>query len=262
MPSPLIEGRPRSFPIPTRMPTPTRFGNLGGGMADLVQDLTTQRIQADAPCHLDPDLDASTLPRLDGWRGALGQVSAAQSHLANNGVGPGDVFLFWGLFRSIFRKSDGRWAYTGPREHRIFGWLQVDEVILVGSSPDPTLARYPWLASHPHLAAGWSSDNTVYVGRRTLSLPGARSDVPGFGVMRRGVPLTRPESRLPSVWDLPSWFNPHVGGVGLTYHPLHRWSADGHLRAAARGQEFVADLGDRVDAIDWLVQVIEREAKA
>ena len=120
VPSPLIAGGPVSLPIPTRMPTPTRFLDLSDGIAQLVSDLTRGRIAPDRPCHLDPDLNPVSLTRRSGWRGALGQVSAAQSHLANHCVGPGDIFLFWGLFRAASR-TDGPWQFTGEPEHRIFG---------------------------------------------------------------------------------------------------------------------------------------------
>ena len=121
VPSPLVDGRPISLPIPTRMPTPTRYADLRDGVAELVTDLTRGRVAADRPCHLDPDLDANSLVRLPGWRGVLGQVSAAQSHLSNNGVGRGDVFLFWGLYRPVVRSPAGMWTYAGMAEHRLFG---------------------------------------------------------------------------------------------------------------------------------------------
>jgi hypothetical protein len=185
VPSPLIDGRPLSLPIPTRMPTPTRFSDLSDGISQLVTDLTKERIKADRLCHLDPDLDANSLVRLPGWRGALGQVSAAQSHLSNNDVGAGDVFLFWGLFRSAAQNPGGTWTYTGDSEHRWFGWLQVDEVLSVGQDPSRALHRYPWLRSHPDLAPGWPSNNTVYVAREKLTLPGTNADIPGSGDVRK-----------------------------------------------------------------------------
>ena len=163
VPSPLVAGRPISLPIPTRMPTPTRFADLSTGIAELVSDLTRGRIAADRPCHLDPDVDAGSLRRLPGWRGALGQVSAAQSHLSNNSVGRGDLFVFWGLYRPAIRSREGSWTYAGTAEHRLFGWLQIDEVLAVGGDPLSALRRYPWLKSHPHLATGWSANNTVDV---------------------------------------------------------------------------------------------------
>lgn len=256
VPSPLVDDRPISLPIPTRMPTPTRYSDLSGGIADLVSDLTRGRIAVERPCHLDPDLDASSLFRLPGWRGALGQVSAAQSHLSNNGVGPGDIFLFWGLFRPAVRSEAGSWAFAGKAEHRLFGWLQVEDVLAVGEDPTPALRSYPWLKSHPHLASGWPPNNTVYVARERLEVSGQAVKLPGYGVLGRGLRLTAPGSPMPSLWAVPPWLDPLRGGTGLTYHPAERWNPDGTLRSAARGQEFVADVGNRQDAVDWLLRCL------
>ena len=63
-PSALIDGRPVSFPIPTRQPSPTHYGDLAGDIATMVTDLSHGRITADHRCHLDPDLDPNALPRL------------------------------------------------------------------------------------------------------------------------------------------------------------------------------------------------------
>ena len=258
VPSPIIDNRPRSLPIPTRMPTPTHYCDLAGGISDIVSDLTRARITPDHPCHLDPDLDPNALTRIPGWRGALGQVSAAQSHLANQKIVPGDLFLFWGLFRQASRDGNGcRWHYTGPPEHRIFGWLQIDEVLAMGEDPQPGLARHPWLVAHPHASPGWPPNNTIYVARKELALPGIRSGTRGFGLFRNGIRLTSPDSKQPSTWIVPPWLNPLNSGVGMTYHPLSRWSADNKLRVAARGQEFVCDIGGRAEAFEWLKQIFE-----
>lgn len=262
VPSPLVNDRPISLPIPTRMPTPTRYSDMAGGIADLVSELTRGRIASERLCHLDPDLDANSLVRLPGWRGALGQVSAAQSHLSNNGVGPGDIFLFWGLYRPAARNEVGSWVFSGRAEHRLFGWLQVEDVLAVGEDPASALESYPWLKSHPHLASGWPSNNAVYVARERLEVPGQAVGFPGYGVLGRGLRLTAPDSTLPSVWAVPPWLDPRRGGTGLSYHPVERWNPDGTLRSAARGQEFVADIGNRQDAVDWVLRLLAGETEA
>lgn len=251
VPSPIVGDRAISLPIPTRMPTPLRYGDLSEPIPSLVEQLTQGKLGRNAPCHLDPDLDPTVRPRRPGWCGSLGQVGAAQSHLAGQGVGEGDLFLFWGLFRPVAESASG-WHFTGSREHRLFGWLQVGEVLPLGPDGSHALERYPWLDEHPHVRAGWSDNNTLYLARDTLMLGSKATTTPGFGLFPRGRRLTAPDSRLPSLWKVPDWLNPTRGGVGLTYHPAERFGSDGTLKAAARGQEFVADLTGRRDAMRWL----------
>lgn len=254
-PSPLLSGRPCSLPIPTRMPTVTRYRDLHDDAARNVAALTRGRIRADDTCHLDPDLDPAALSRRPGWRGALGQVGAAQSHLHNQAVAVGDLFLFWGLFQSNTGAPD--WRFTGPREHRVFGWLQVGEIWTVGNDPAPVLAAHPWLHAHPHAQAGnWSASNAIYIATNELALKGQSTDLPGWGLLRTGYRLTAPESDKPSVWTIPAWLDVSCDGTGLSYHPTERWLPGGRLQTAARGQEFVADIGARNDARDWVSALI------
>ena len=80
-PSPIIDGRPLSLPIPYLSSTKSyRHFNLGR----IVTDLSNGKLGESDFCHNDPDLQM----------GAFGQVSAAQSHLNNQNVGPGDLFYF------------------------------------------------------------------------------------------------------------------------------------------------------------------------
>ena len=46
--------------------------------------------------HLDPDLFDKTMARKSGWHPVLGQDGSAYGHLRNEGVGSGDLFLFYG----------------------------------------------------------------------------------------------------------------------------------------------------------------------
>ena len=45
----------------------------------------------------------------EGWQPLFGQDSAAETHLRNQGVGTGDIFLFFGLFRRVEQSAHG-WA--------------------------------------------------------------------------------------------------------------------------------------------------------
>ena len=60
----------------------------------------------------------------------------------------------------------------------------------------------------------------------------------------------------PSRWSLPKWFRPRAGRTPLSYHGDEaRWSLDGDrvtLQVVARGQEFVLDVDQYPEAVDWV----------
>lgn len=246
--SALVGERPVSFPIPSSRPGDVLYRDLPE-IGAMVADLAPSAETAAGRCHLDPDLDERARKRPPGWRGALGQVGAAQGHLSNQGVGRGDLFLFWGLFRPVV--NEGRWRYVGPARHCLFGWLQVEEVVHVADDARAALNRHAWLADHPHVRTMGHANNTIYVARQTLDCEDAEG-LPGWGMFRRARPLTSGRAGRASVWEVPDWLNAARGGTGMSYHPAHRWSADGTLECAARGQEFVADVSTRPDARAWL----------
>lgn len=248
-PSPILDGRPLSLPIPYRDRSPTRFGDLADPLPQLVTDLTRGRLGPGDLCHLDPDINPAALgTRPPGWRGAFGQVGAAQEHLRRQGVAPGDLFLFWGLFRPVERRA-GAYVYAGRPVHAAFGWLQVGTLWREAEDP-PLAAAQPALARHPHGQPGWPANNSVYIASDSLTFaPG----LPGSGLFARPLILTAEDAPSPSLWQVPPWLHPHNGGPGLTYHPPARWLDGNRLRCAPRGQEFVADV-----APDLLASVLQR----
>lgn len=258
-PSPIIDGMPRSLPIPTRMASTDCFGDLREPLASIIEYHSRGKFSRTTACHIDPDIDRTMKRRAPGWRGSLGQVSRAQTHLQNNDVQQGDLFLFFGLFQE-HQSAAGQHRFVGGRKHMLFGWLQVGEVILLGRDGRHVLRTKPWLEGHPHVSEGWSDNNTLYVASENLSLGSDELSLSGFGVFPQGRDMTDPLSEKPSVWSVPDWINPRKGGVGMTFHrDPQNWS-DRTVRSAGRGQEFVADITHRVDAIEWLVQLFRREA--
>jgi len=253
--SALIDGRPISIPIPTREPSPTTYGMLSNPLATVARDLSKGNLSGDRMCHLDPDIDHSALAvRPEGWRGALGQVSSSLSHLRNQSVKAGDLFLFWGLYRPV-ESVDGCWRYVGPRQHAAFGWLMIDAVHDVVDDGSQLLATHPWLQDHPHVRPYWTASNAVYVATDSFELDGRL--FPGSGVFTQAFRLTALDSPLPSRWSVPDWLDPTQGGVGMSYHAEPRWLGNGLLQTAARGQEFVADISDRMDARKWIADILE-----
>ena len=265
VPSPVFaDDSMTSLPIPGgRLPrTYADMRHPGGSVGELVAELTKNRIRPFFPAHLDPDLWEGSLPRLPGWKPAFGQERAAQSHLANNGVGPGDLFLFFGWFRRLPPASGpsvrGRTAEEDM--HVMFGWLQVGEVLDVGPDLAGHARARPWLADHPHLNWHAAPGNTIYVASDRLVVGGSDLGPGGgvFGRYRDSLRLTAPGARSRMDWTLPGWFLP-ADGPTLTYHGdpgrwIRRDDDTCSLRSVSRGQEFVfdCDCADAEGCLDWL----------
>ena len=264
VPSPVLaDGTAVPLPIPARH-GPTRFRDVrwrGGSVGTLVEDLTRGRVRGDHHCHLDPDLNVDALPRRPGWRPGFGQVDIAQRHLARERVGPGDNFLFFGWFRPA-EQIAGVWRYVrrAPSVHRLFGWLQVSEVVPVGNETAVVRATRPWLSDHPHVnGSAWPPNNTIYVSTRALRIAGTATGTDGGGLFPSAhdrLTLTAPEANSRSYWRLPHWFWPGDRPPSLSYHRDEvRWRRGGqwvYAKTVGRGQEFVFDATGNRRADAWL----------
>jgi hypothetical protein len=222
VPSPIIDGVPISLPIPTERRSKTTYRLAGLG--EIVEQVTKGRISSDNLCHEDPVFS--------NGRCVLGQTGAAQSHLENNGVDIGDVFLFFGLFAS---------CGDHDRHHRIFGYMKVDEVRRLSSRPSKNDSPLGFSRQHPHTIGEWNENNTLYLGRGAK----ARNAHPSLRLTKAGGPV--------SVWSIPTWLK----AAGLTYHsnPI-RWRNDNELFVASRGQEFVSNVGNAAASKKWLRAVV------
>ena len=193
----------------------------------------------------------------------LGQTSIAQGHLDKQGVGAGDIFLFFGLYRRVEKTIHG-WHFVrgAPELHVLWGWLQVARKYRVADiGPDDLV----WARHHPHLFGGYRGDNnTVYAASTKLELGrDDQGEIPGWGVFPKFDPrlvLTDPNGAGVSNWRLPRWFYPDDNKPSLTYHPdRRRWHRDaGHayLRSVGKGQEFVLDLARYPEAVEWLADLV------
>lgn len=244
--SPILEDdRMISLPIPYPDGR-IRFGALHTRALDvgqIVSDLTRGRVRRTRAAHLDPDLEPSARPRATGWRPAFGQDGIAQRHLDRRGVGPGDLFLFFGWFRRVERVR-GRYRYVAgqPHLHVLFGWLRVGEVLRVGQDPIPG-----WLRDHPHAGRRTTPHNTIYVADRSDS----GGVFPTFDSARC---LTEAGSQRRSVWRLPADFLPG-SRTPLTYHHRQsRWTVTAggcRLQTVGKGQEFVLNLEEYPGVRQW-----------
>ena len=271
-PSPIFpNGTMFSLPIPSRDEEAfedLQHGDIG--IASLVNGITNGRINRRGRVHLDPDLNFDAYryrkdrPAWQQWRGMLGQAGIAQSHLNKQGVGSGDVFLFFGLYRLVEKTAQGwRFVRGAPELHVLWGWLQVDQKYRVADIGPNDL---PWARHHPHLASNYRDDkNTVYAGTAKLDLGNDDDgrEIAGWGVFPkfdRRLVLTDPDGAGVSNWRLPRWFYPDGNKPPLTYHPdPKRWrrGADhAYLRTVGRGQEFVLDLAHYPETVEWLSDLV------
>lgn len=218
-PSPIVQGKPLSLPIPAGTASQTSYDDLGLG--EHAAWASRGKIAGGDLCHHDPMF-------LDDGTCLFGQCGAAQTHLSNKGVGIGDVFVFFGLFR----EED-----TSEPHHRIFGYLKVADLVTLRDGVPSDLVEI----GHPHALEMSAANDTIYRGEGHISC--RASDM-----LRLTVP-----GGPPSLWRRPVWLKPG----GLSYHDRpDRWLEAGRLRSVGRGQEFVADIGRRRAPRDWLARIL------
>lgn len=231
-PSPIVDGCPLSLPIPdTKGLSRTTYGNLG--LAGHAGKASSGKFGPDNFCHHDPMF-------LPDNKVILGQCNSSQGHLARQKVQAGDVFLFFGLFAE---------EKTGERHHRIFGWLEIEEILPLAKADEAN----PWIQrasrrDHPHLLGLHSANgnDTLYCGPGGI----ARNDSARLRLTVPGGPV--------SMWARPPW----LGRGEITYFPDRdqNWP-EGRLYRVGNGQEFVAPIGDRREPRQWLARIVE-EIKA
>lgn len=243
-PSPILpDGSLLSLPIPEARGSrayadlQSPYGNFEKVISDLHGGSRTRPGRA----HFDPDLYANTCPRPKGWVPAFGQDSAAATHLDNQGVAEGDLFVFFGWFRQT-EQVGGRLRFIDsvPDLHVCFGWLRVGTVLRT---------PVPGLEEHPHfISKRYAANSRVYAAP-------SRADGGVFRRFERKLQLTSAGSASRSHWELPSCFWPGTRRTPLSYHARSdRWQrSNGHclLRAVSRGQEFVLQADEYPGALDW-----------
>lgn len=157
--------------------------------------------------HLDPDINKDSIDRKEGWRGSFGQTGASLTHLMNNNVGEGDIFLFYGWFKEAELDSlTGKYRYkrNSPDLNVIFGYLEIDEMIDIDAA---NLHKIPgWLRYHPHVVFHdkYTSGNKIFIGKENSGIFDGKA---GYGVfeMNENLILTK-TNHSRSVWELPDIF--------------------------------------------------------
>lgn len=221
----------------------------GETYADILQSLNPNA--GYTTCHFDPDIRGGIRPAPLRWIPAFGQIDAAQTHLENQDVKQGDLFLFFGWYRKT-EYYDGklRFIRSAPDIQAIYGYLQIGE-ILKGLD----VKKCPW---HPHAEdshiyneKGEISNNTIYVASDSLVIDGINTNLPGSGVLpfSESRVLTA-EGQSRTRWKLNDLFET----VDLSYHDRKKCIKDNYFQSRPRGQEFVFDEDQK--AIEWAKKMI------
>ncbi|MCV6589228.1 MAG: hypothetical protein OIF57_09385 [Marinobacterium sp.] len=257
--SPILpDGTLLPLPIP-QQDGPLKFSQLkfqGQSLSSMISQLGGKDWRG--RCHLDPDLDITLTARPDNWQPAFGQSGSAQRHLEQEGVQPGDLFLFFGWFRQTERvRGQLRFVRGAPDLHILHSWLQIGQILPVTAA---LTDQYSGLHQHPHMQKDYPF-NTLYLPVSELSIDGIHDPLPGSGMFHYHSDchqLTWPGEQR-SVWKLPICFAPENCVQVLSYHRKPaRWRTETNfmrLEAAYRGQEFVVCSADYTGQQRWLQQL-------
>ena len=247
IPNPILpDGTLLSLPIPSPkdgIPY-SALSYKGKSYYEIIHSLSPRaNIAPSTFCHLDPDLRREVLPRKD-WLPAFGQAGSSLMHLYNQGVGIGDLFLFFGWYRQT-EILDGRLRFVpgAPDLHIIYGYLQVGDI--VKCKEDLPKELY----AHPHSADfRWATHkNALFLPAETLSL---NPSLPGYACLDYAPKrvLTK-EGCKRRIWDLPQYFR----DIPISYN-RKAWREEG-FKSAGRGQEFVFEPNE--EALNWVRDIIQ-----
>lgn len=246
-PSPILpDGTLLSLPIPSKQDC-IKYSEIsyeGKSLYEIIKEIHSRsRIKEYWNCHLDPDIRDNG--NVEPWSPLFGQVDNAQTHLENQGIGKGDLFLFFGWFRQTELVGGSlRFCKNAPNKHILWGYLQIGETYL-SFDELPQQFRY-----HPHatMECYAGHKNCIYSATETLSLC---NDHRGSGTFKYhpSLVLTK-EGYSRSRWQIPEFFK----DVGISYHSSKSFKEEGYFDSAKIGQEFVVSEDESVT--DWALSKI------
>lgn len=168
-----------SIPIPSKSDELT-YNNLNfryknESISSILNDLTSRTINSgkkrqcdytdgEFHCHYDP------MPfKSEDFTGiAFGQHGKTESHLRNQGIEEGDIFLFYGWFKKV-EKIDDRWQYINSTRdiHLIWSYIEVGSINKIDTPKQKAviLKKYPFLDIHPHMDISNNAANTIYLSK-------------------------------------------------------------------------------------------------
>jgi len=198
-------------------------------------------------CHFDPDLIKASSNRADNWNGIFGQQGAALTHLENQNVEKGDIFLFFGSFKRTFTAEQIKFERDHER-HIIFGYLIVGEIIKIENKQDSVFNE------HPHF-----KNKELYSPRNTVFIAKNEND---YGAFKYREELVLTKNGFPkSMWELPMIFH-HSRGTKISRHSEKDFEVRNELvflKTRGIGQDFV--ISGNKDIEKWAKKIINESEK-
>ena len=238
-------GKLFSIPIPQASPSPKKYKDLdfdGISGTQLLKEVSAKVLPNDY-CHNDPLLNESI--------GIFGQASSSQTELKNRGVGPGDLFLFFGWFKNF--------SNNGNDVHHLFGWLQIEKII-EGTSEIMKYLKEKNI-EHPHGYGDTSrfTNNTLYVAKNNLEVLGKKFKAKGHGLFKQThqkLVLTE-KNRSRSRWKLPSKYFKKTDSLFLN---RMKWQNKNACTIFYKGfgQEFILDVETNPSVKKWALDIIKK----
>lgn len=249
-PSPILpDGTLLSLPIPLENDLKT-FSDLyfeGKSYYDIIKELNPRtQYNEYQSCHLDPDIRENAVLNRDRlWKPIFGQADAAQSHLTNQEVNIGDIFLFFGWFRQTeLVQGKLRYLRGSPDLHVIYGYFQIGEIYNNGDTLPPYVRNH----SHANLEHQKKKINCIYVAGEKLSFDESRK---GADVLMYNKSLVLTKNGMSrSKWALPEFFKE----LKISYHNTYSFRGD-YFKSVDKGQEFVIAANEEL--LNWTQQIIK-----
>ena len=255
-PSPILpDGTMLSFPIPEA--SETFYKDLkynAKSYLELMGGLGIKGFDENSRVHLDPDINRNIVERQEQtWEAIFGQCDSSASHLDNQNIKEGDLFLFFGWFRKTIETATG--LKYDPKDktgkHVLWGYLEVGKAFKIVKE-DECPRHY---LNHPHFEPNSYSNNTAYIASEKLSFDETKY---GAGTFKFDESLVLSCSTgLKSIWQLPLCFHPD-NGTQITYHTNpEKWTKEDTyctLQSVGRGQEFI--ISGNPDVKQWAKNII------
>lgn len=218
----------------------------------------SKKINIQSKCHADPNIVNYFNDPV--FLGSIGQVDQAQSHLQNQKIDIGDLFIFFGVFAEAGLNVDNNLVYNKSNlKHIMFGYMQIGDIIPTYGLSEIERAnyesKYPWLKHQPHWIADKydnNKSNCIYVASEKFN----HTNIKGYGIFNydKELQLTQDNNLCVTYWNLPQ----ELSSLKITYHSEKSYK-EGYFKAACRGQEFVIE--DSKQAEIWSENLIKKYAR-